>query len=53
MYKVCHNYLLIKPRMDLDSVPEFFRLFYSSSQEVSLDLGLEMKGSPYTLYEIF
>ncbi|KAF6041649.1 hypothetical protein EB796_000032 [Bugula neritina] len=37
MYKVCHNYLLIKPRMNLDSVPEFFRLFYSSSQEFAVE----------------
>lgn len=39
MYRVCHNYLLIKPRMEMELVPEFFRLFYSSSQQVRIVCG--------------
>ena len=45
MYKVCHNYLLIKPKMELELVPEFYRLFYSSShQVVSLHQLSNMRG---------
>ncbi|XP_067936220.1 nucleolar pre-ribosomal-associated protein 1-like [Watersipora subatra] len=37
MYRVCHNYLLIKPKMEMKLVPEFFRLFYSSSQMFTVE----------------
>ena len=35
MYSVVNSFLLLKPNMDIMSVPEFYKLFNSSSLEVS------------------
>ena len=34
MYPVLNSFLLLKPNMDVHNIPEFYKLFNSSAQEV-------------------
>ena len=36
MYRLVNGFMLLKPSMDIANVPEFYKLFNSSSFEVSL-----------------
>lgn len=38
MYVLVNQFMLIKPAIDLHNVPEFYKLFFSSSMEVSIEV---------------